>query len=70
MSDNVRTGKPDIDPDAPTHISGVSEGNSCGNYEKQQGHMSDGKSSAERSTGINAKGRDVVDPTMPNLSPP
>jgi hypothetical protein len=70
MPDNVRTGKPDVDPDAPSHVEGISEGNSRGNYEKQHGHLPDGKSTSERSTGINAKGRDAIDPTMPKLSPP
>ena len=32
-------------------------------------HFADGRSSAERSTGINPKGAEPIDPRMPNLSP-
>ena len=45
------------------------QGNSTGSYEKMAGHYPDGRSSAARSTGINAKGREPIDPRMPNLSP-
>jgi hypothetical protein len=55
--------------DAPTHIKGIKEGNSKGNYEKNVGHKPDGTSTAERSTGVNAKGAEPIDPRMPNLSP-
>jgi hypothetical protein len=33
------------------------------------GHNADGTSTAERSTGVNAKAREPIDPRMPNLSP-
>jgi len=46
------------------------QGNSTGNYEKQAGHLPDGRSTAERSTGINPKSRNPIDPRMPNISPP
>ena len=52
-----------------THIKGVMAGNSVGNYEKMSAHKPDGTSTAERSTGINAQGREPIDPRMPNLSP-
>ena len=55
--------------DAPTHIAGINQGNSTGNYDKQAGHLPDGRSTAERSTGINAKAEQPIDPRMPNLSP-
>jgi len=55
--------------DDPTHVKGIKQGNSVGNYEKQKGHKPDGTSTAERSTGIDAKGRQPIDPRMPNLSP-
>jgi hypothetical protein len=51
------------------HTPGVKQGNSRGNYEKQPGHLPDGRSTAERSTGVNADARDPIDPSMPNLSP-
>lgn len=67
---NLRVGNADIDPAAPSHIKGVREGNKKGSYEKQSGHLPDGRSTAERSTGINPSNRNPIDPRMPNLSPP
>jgi hypothetical protein len=61
-------GKPLVKPDGPAHIRGVKQGNE-GSYESQIGHNTDGTSTAARSTGINAKARDPIDPRMPNLSP-
>ena len=66
---NIRVGKGDVKPDLPAHTPGVMSGNSEGNYEKQAGHLPDGRSTAERSTGVNAKARNPIDPRMPNLSP-
>jgi hypothetical protein len=65
----LRVGKPDVKPDKPAHTTGVYQGNATGNYEKQVGHLPDGRSTAARSTGINAKAREPIDPRMPNLSP-
>lgn len=56
-------------PDMPAHTPGNKSGNSKGNYEKQPGHNPDGTSSAQRSTGVNPKSHDPIDPSMPNLSP-
>jgi hypothetical protein len=70
MANNLKTGKPDVSPDAPAHTPGIRQGNSRGNYESMPGHNPDGTSTAERSTGINSKARDPIDPRMPNLSPP
>lgn len=55
--------------DMPAHVTGINQGNSKGNYEKMVGHKPDGRSTAERSTGVNAKAREPIDPSMPNLSP-
>ena len=66
---DVRTGKPDVKTDKPTHVTGTKQGNKPGNYEKQAGHLPDGRSTAQRSTGINPKGAEPIDPRMPNLSP-
>ena len=52
-----------------THVKGIKEGNARGNYERNVGHRPDGTSTAKRSTGINAKAREPIDPRMPNLSP-
>ncbi|MDX6593974.1 MAG: hypothetical protein QOJ13_3170 [Gaiellales bacterium] len=65
----LKVGKPDVKPDTPSHTPGVHEGN-VGPYEAQAGHLEDGRSTAERSTGVNAGPRNPIDPRMPNLSPP
>jgi hypothetical protein len=65
----IRVGKPDVEPDAPSHVPGISRGNSRGNYEKQEGHLPDGRSTAKRSTGVNPDFMEPIDPSMPNLSP-
>jgi hypothetical protein len=56
-------------PDMPSHVKGIAQGNTTGNYEKMAGHKPDGRSTAERSTGINASAAQPIDPRMPNLSP-
>jgi hypothetical protein len=56
-------------PDLPAHTPGVKSGNSKGNYDKQEGHLANGKGTARRSTGINASAREPIDPRMPNLMP-
>ena len=56
-------------PDMPAHVKGIKQGNSKGNYEKSGGHLPDGRRTAESSTGVNAKARNPIDPSMPNLSP-
>jgi hypothetical protein len=65
----MKLGKRDTKADAPGHVKGVRQGNATGNYESQAGHYPDGRSGAERSTGINPKAREPIDPRMPNLSP-
>jgi hypothetical protein len=65
----IRTGKPDVDPDATAHVPGVPTGHEPGAYESMKGHNRDGTSTAERSTGINAKAAGPIDERMPNISP-
>jgi hypothetical protein len=65
---DIRVGKPDTRPDISAHTAGIKQGNK-GPNESQAGHNPDGTSTAERSTGINPKMRDPIDPSMPNLSP-
>ncbi|MFL5840037.1 MAG: hypothetical protein ACJ77Z_06265 [Thermoleophilaceae bacterium] len=65
----IKTGDADVKPDAPSHVAGIKQGNSKGNYEKQKGHLPDGRSTAERSTGVNPSAMEPIDPSMPNLSP-
>ncbi len=66
---NLRIGKPDVSPDLPSHVGGIKQGNAKGSYEKQDGHLSDGRSTSRRSTGVNAEAMNPIDPSMPNLSP-
>jgi hypothetical protein len=65
----IRTGKADVEPSKPSHTEGVRQGNEPGSYDKQVGHHGDGRSDARRSTGVNPKSRNPIDPAMPNLSP-
>lgn len=65
----LRLGKAQTKQDEPAHTPGVKQGNSKGNYERQGGHKPDGRSTAERSTGISANKREPIDPSMPNISP-
>lgn len=58
-----------VAPDMPAHTPGIQQGNSTGSYDAMVGHNRDGTSSAARSTGVNAKAHEPIDPSMPNLSP-
>ena len=66
---SIKVGKPDVKPDASAHTRGVSQGNE-GRHDDQKGHLPDGRSTSERSTGVNAKHQNPIDPRMPNLPPP
>lgn len=65
----MRIGKRKVKTANAGHIKGINQGNATGNYEKQAGHLPDGRATAERSTGINAGARNPIDPRMPNLPP-
>ena len=65
----IKTGAPHTGADKPTHVKGIKQGNSRGNYERMAGHLPDSTSTAARSTGIRSKAQEPIDPTMPNLSP-
>jgi hypothetical protein len=76
---NIRVGNPDTTPSMPSHTRGVRQGNKPGSFErtpglyktgeKAGGHRLMGKGTARRSTGINPKARNPIDPSSPNLSP-
>jgi hypothetical protein len=66
---NIRVGKPDVNPDAPSHVKRVQQGNAKGAYEKQSGHHADGSADARRSTGISPKKHNPILKIMPNLPP-
>jgi hypothetical protein len=64
----IKTGKGPA-ADLPSHTRGVKSGNSKGNYEKNGGHLPNGRRTARASTGINPDAHGPIDPSMPNLSP-
>jgi hypothetical protein len=66
---NINLGKQQVTPDLPAHTPGIKQGNTKGNYDSMIGHNPDGTSTAERSTGVNPKAHNPIDPSMPNLSP-
>ena len=66
---NIKKGQAEVPPDLPSHVTGIQQGNAKGSYEKMVGHNPDGTSTAARSTGINPKTHEPIDPSMPNLSP-
>jgi uncharacterized protein YciI len=66
---NINLGNQQVSADLPAHTPGIQQGNARGSYEKMAGHNPDGTSTAQRSTGINPKSQNPIDPAMPNLSP-
>ena len=66
---DMKTGKADVRHDTPSHVKGIKQGNAKGSYEATPGHNPDGTSTARRSTGINPKSHEPIDPRMPNISP-
>lgn len=69
---NLVVGKPDVTPDKPAHVRGVHEGNARGHLKREKGFRAYDQravANAARSTGINARKRNPIDPRMPNLSP-
>ena len=75
---DIRVGKPDTTPDAPSHTPGVRGGNEPGGIEGDPGLEYTGetgagrptaRSTARKSTGINAENRNPIDPNSPNLPP-
>jgi hypothetical protein len=72
---NLRVGKRQGWPTMPSHVKGVRQGNAPGSIERNRGLQQDpddrrfAKGTAERSTGINPRHRNPIDPRMPNLSP-
>lgn len=64
----MKVGTADVRPDAPAHVPGIREGN-VGPREAQAGHLPDGRVTARRSTGVDPRSREPIDPDMPNLPP-
>ncbi len=72
---NLRVGRAQAKPAQPTHVAGIREGNKLGAIYRQAGLHQDpddpryATCSAARSTGINPRARDPIDPRMPRLTP-
>ena len=69
---NIRVGRPDVDPSAPSHVRGVFQGNHPHVAQRHKGIEEDGehaRGDARRSTGIRPADHDAIDPRMPKLSP-
>lgn len=77
---NIRVGKAQINPSAPSHIPGIGEGNNPGpgGIDQNPGlhatgetgaGRATGKGTARRSTGVNPSSKNPIDPRMPNLTP-
>jgi hypothetical protein len=70
---NVRVGKPDVKPSAPSHVRGVFQGNHPHAGERRKGIEREqedrAEGSARRSTGIRPDDHEVIDPRMPKISP-
>jgi hypothetical protein len=73
METRIIVGKPDVKPSAPSHTRGVREGNNRRLIMREPGIKPNGKLTAHatprRSTGINAKAHQPIDPRMPILTP-
>jgi hypothetical protein len=50
-------------------VNGIQQGNQPGAWDRMRGHLADGRVNARRSTGVNPKGANPIDPRMPNLPP-
>ena len=68
---NIRVGRPDTTPSAPSHTPGVPEGNESWGVRLSDSRLVDGqvRATARRSTGINAIRREPIDPRSPSLTP-
>ncbi len=70
---NVEVGKPDTSPSKPSHVKGVREANTPGGVRREPGlrELPDGSllANGRRSTGINPKRREPIDPRSPRLTP-
>jgi hypothetical protein len=66
----LKVGKADVDQDASAHTPGINQGNATGNYDKQPGHLPDGRRTASAATGVDPASSEPIDPRMPTLTPP
>lgn len=70
---NVRVGRADVKPTAPSHVPGVFQGNRHQLMQRPKGITREtptrAEGSARRSTGIRPGAHDPIDPRMPKISP-
>jgi hypothetical protein len=70
---NIHVGRPQIAPDAPAHTRGVREGNQPPAIARDPGIRRSGRfiaaATVRRSTGVNARAHQPIDPRMPILTP-
>jgi hypothetical protein len=68
---NLKVGRPDTTPDAPSHTPGIRQGNSPlvrdPVFIEVDGTL---RATARRSTGISPEARNPITPGAPNLPPP
>jgi hypothetical protein len=55
--DNLRVGRPHTTPSKPAHTPGVRQGNTRENYQKQPGHLADGRAQPGVLRGLTRKRR-------------
>lgn len=70
---NLRVGKAMVKAWWPSHVAGVHEGNHPQRYRRSVGMKPKGEglvAVARRSTGVNPRKHNAIDPQMPNLYPP
>ncbi len=66
ITPHVIIGKKQVKLTSPSHVAGVTEGNAPHNRREDRSQRGE---KPGRSTGINAKGREPIDPSMPKLTP-
>ncbi len=70
---NIRVGRRDVEPTAPSHTRGVFQGNYPHFGQRHKGVERETEDRAEgnarRSTGVRPKDHETIDPRMPKLSP-
>jgi hypothetical protein len=66
IESNIVIGRRKGRPSRSSHVTGVREGNAGTTGAREPGILPGGR----RSTGINARRREPIDPRMPKLSPP
>jgi hypothetical protein len=69
---SIRVGDKDIEPDAPSHVAGVKQGNwpnASQRLKRAHGDDDEVNGGPERSTGVSPDDHGPIDPRMPRLTP-